>query len=180
MNVLIAAVICDNGTPTACGLLAVDRDQQLRIVRRKRRVQVRQARTRRTRRADHGVGDAIDVAKRIASAILQDELEAANCADAGNRGRLRGKRNAARDREKLRRNPADDIVRRMALAQLGAVVDRLQRRKDQPRVRARSARQREAHDRERAEHILILADLGSNPVGELGRVAQAKRPAASG
>jgi hypothetical protein len=42
----------------------------------------------------------------VAPAILQDELEAANAADALDRGRLDREQDSARNREQLRRNPA--------------------------------------------------------------------------
>ena len=45
--------------------------------------------------ADDGVGDAVDVAEGIAAAVLQDELEAADGADARDGGRLSGEGDAA-------------------------------------------------------------------------------------
>ncbi len=54
------------------------------------------------------MGDAVDVAEGVAAGVLQDELEAADGADAGDGGRLGREGDAAGDAEELGSDVGDD------------------------------------------------------------------------
>ncbi len=122
--------------------------------------------------ADHGVGDAVDVAEGVAAAVLQDELEAADGADASDGGGLGGEGDAAGDAEELGADVGDDVLGGELVAHLGAVVDGLERGEDEAGVGRAAAGEREAHDGEGAEDAVVLADHGGDAVGELGGVAE--------
>ena len=67
---------------------------------------------------------------------------------------------------------ADDGVRRVLRAHLGALVDGLERSEDEAGVRRTAAGKREAHDREGAEDAIVFADDVGDAVGKLGGVAE--------
>ena len=115
-------------------LFAVDGDEELRIVGGKGGVKAGQAGGGRAGGTDHGVGDAVDVAEGIAARVLQDELKAADGADAGDGGRFDGEEDAAGDAEEFRQNAGDDGVGVVARAFFGAFVDRLERGEDEAGV----------------------------------------------
>ena len=112
----------------------VDGDEELRVVGGELRVQTDQARSRRVRLGDSRVSDAIDVGKGVAALILQDELEAADGADALDGGRFGCKQNTARNTEQLGPNAAHDRCGVVSSALLGALIHGLQRCEDDARV----------------------------------------------
>src|SRR5206468_2856199 len=123
-----------------------------------------EARTGGARLSDDGVGDAIDVAEGVAAAVLEDELEAADGADAGDGGRLGGEGDAAGDAEELGAYFLDDSAGGELGTHLGALVDGLERSEDEAGVGRAAAGEREAHDGEGAEDTFVLADEGGGAV----------------
>ncbi len=65
--------------------------------------------------ADHGVGDAVDVAEGVAAGVLQDELEAADGADTRDGGRLNGEGRCLLGPEELGADLGDDVAGRVDL-----------------------------------------------------------------
>ena len=83
-------------------LLAVDRDQQLRIVRRVAGIEVDEFLVL-PAGSDDLVGDAIEIGQRIAAQVLQFKLESAKVAHALNGGRLEDRDHAPGNPEELGR-----------------------------------------------------------------------------
>ena len=160
------------GDAHGLGLLAVDGDQELRIVGGEGGVHAGEAGAGRAALSDDGVGDAIDVAEGVAAAVLQDELEAADGADAGDGGRLGGEGDATGYAEEFGADVGDDVVGGEFGAHLGALVDGFERGEDEAGVGRTAAGEREAHDGEGAEDAIIFADLIGDAVGELRGVAE--------
>ena len=96
------------GNAHGLGLLAVDGDEKLRIVGGEGGVHAGEAGAGSAALTDESVGDAVDIAEGVAAGVLQDELEAADGADAGDGGRLRGEGDAAGDAEELRPDVGND------------------------------------------------------------------------
>ena len=96
------------GDAHGLGLLAVDGDEKLRVVGGEGGVHAGEAGAGSAALTDDGVGDAVDVAEGVAAAVLQDELEAADGADAGDGGRLSGEGDAAGNAEELGADVGDD------------------------------------------------------------------------
>src|SRR5206468_6493516 len=104
---------CDliEGNAHGLGLLAIDGDEELRIVRGEGSVHAGEPGPGSAAPTDDGVGDAVDIAEGVAARVLQDELEAADGADACDGGRFGGEGDAAGDGEELRPDVGDDGVR---------------------------------------------------------------------
>ena len=160
------------GDAHGLGLLAIDGDEQLRIVGGEGGVHAGEAGAGRAALADDGVGDAVDVAEGVAAGVLQDELEAADGADAGDGGGFGCEGDAAGDAEELGADVGDDGVRGEVRPHLGAVVDGFERGEDEAGVWRAAAGEREAHDGEGAEDAVVLADECGDLVGEGGGVAE--------
>src|SRR6202044_1476022 len=88
--------------------LAVDGDLKLRVVGGEGGFHADEAGAGSTAFGDEGVSDAIDVAEGAAAGVLQDELEAADGADAGDGGRLGCEGDAAGDHEEFGTYVEDD------------------------------------------------------------------------
>ncbi len=160
------------GNAHGLGLLAIDGDDELRIVRGEGGVHADEAGPGSAASTDNGVGDAVDVAEGVAAGVLQDELKAADGADACDGGRFGGEGDAAGDGEELRSDVEDDGVRGEVRPHLGTVVDGFERCEDEAGVWRTAAGEREAHDGEGAEDAVVLAHEGGDPVGEGGGVAE--------
>src|SRR5258708_5257150 len=110
------------GKAHGVGLLAIDGDEELRIVGGEGGVHAGEL-VAAAGLADKGVRDAVDVAEGVAAGVLQDELEAADRTDAGDGGRFGREGDAAGDAEELRTDIGDDGFGRVLFAHLGAIVD---------------------------------------------------------
>ncbi len=131
MKVPMAAVICCMETPMALAFSRSIVDGDLRVVGGEGRVEAGELGAGSARLAHHRVHDAVDVAEACCGPCPGDELEAADGADALDGGRLKGSDDAARDAEELGRNLGDDVVRGVAFAEPGAVIDRVERGEDE-------------------------------------------------
>ncbi len=117
------------------GLLTIDDDVELGIVGGELGVHAGEAGARGAALSDERVGDTVDVGEGIAAAVLEDELESADGADALDSGRLGGEGDAAGDAEEFRAYIGDDGLGAILRTHLGAVVDRLERGEDEAGVR---------------------------------------------
>jgi len=88
--------------------------------------------------------------------FLQDELEAADRADAGDCGRFRSEGDTARNAEEFWSDVEDDVPGAELWSHLRAVVDGLEWSEDEAGVWRAAAGEREAHDRKGAEDTSFL------------------------
>ena len=167
----MAAVIWLNGNADGLCLLTIDGDEHLRIVRGEGGVHAGEL-VAHAGLADHRVRDAVDVAEGIATAILEDELEATDGADAGDGRRFRGKGDATGDAEELGPDIRDDAMRGEVRAHLGSLIDRFKWGEDEAGVRRAAAGEGETHDGEGGEDAVILLYESGDLVGEVGGVAE--------
>ncbi len=104
--------------------------RELRIVRGEGSVHADETGAGSAALTDDGVCDAVDVAEGVAAGVLQDELKAADGADACDGRRLGCEGDATWDGEELRSDVGNDGVRGKVRPHLGAVIDGFERRKD--------------------------------------------------
>ena len=159
------------GNANGFGFLPIDGDLELRIVRRELGVHGSEARAWSAALCDEGMGDASDVIERVSTAVLKNELEAADSSEAGDGGWFRCEGDTARDTEELWPYVADDVSCSEFVTHLCAVVNGLERRKDESGVWRAAAGEGEAHDREGAEDAIVFPNYIRDAIGEFGGVS---------
>ncbi len=151
------------------GFVAIDGDDQLRVVGGEAGVEAGDASVRITASADDLVSDAIEIGEGVATFILQLELEAAEAADTLNGWRRESDDKASGDAEELGLDTGDDVCIGMTL--LEPRVFRIERSEDDALVGG-CAIEAEAHDGEGAEDVGVFGENDLCLIGEMRGVAE--------